>query len=373
MSDVNTWINDNTIFYGISGSQAYGLATPESDVDFRGICIAPKEYHLGLNQFNQRVTKEPDETIFEFKKFTKLCIDNNPNILELLFLPEDCILKETSTWKRLSEVRNEFLSKKSKHTYSGYAFSQLKRVKTHRGYLLGGEVFKPSRADFGLPESKSLSKELMGAIENVIKSTLKDHFQIFLSEIATEFSESMFRDYVELDVCSTLQEVMNDFIYPNLNNKFSNTNEILMTVGEDYFSAEIMNIFGKEKNYSSAMNRYKQYCDWVTNRNPKRAELEKKHGFDSKHLGHVFRLLLQGQEILNSGSLSVRLNKEQIEWIFAIKNGVYSYEELEEKIDIMMKEIEEDYKASTLRHTVNFNKINNLMVDIIEDFYYSKF
>ena len=62
------WLENSIIFECISGSHAYGLNTPESDTDYRGICIPPEDYFLGMYSFDQHEQKDPDRTIFNIKK-----------------------------------------------------------------------------------------------------------------------------------------------------------------------------------------------------------------------------------------------------------------------------------------------------------------
>jgi predicted nucleotidyltransferase len=43
---------------------------PESDTDYRGVCVAPPEYYLGaLSHFEQAESRDPDFTVFDVKKF----------------------------------------------------------------------------------------------------------------------------------------------------------------------------------------------------------------------------------------------------------------------------------------------------------------
>lgn len=88
-----------------SGSHLYGLNTENSDEDYIGIFLAPIEYHLGLQKVEQvdlsikdklksgRNSKDAiDKTFYELKRFVKLAIDNNSNILEVLFVDEKNII-----------------------------------------------------------------------------------------------------------------------------------------------------------------------------------------------------------------------------------------------------------------------------------------
>lgn len=111
----------------ISGSRAYGTATEDSDTDYRGIVIPPKNYFLGLDTFEQFECKDPDLVYFSIKKFLQLALKGNPNILELLFAEEYEVLKEPG--KQLIAIRDQFLTKRCATTYTGYAIAQLKRLR----------------------------------------------------------------------------------------------------------------------------------------------------------------------------------------------------------------------------------------------------
>lgn len=120
--------NSRCILKVIAGSHAYGMNTETSDMDYRGICIPPASYLLGLNSFEQHETKEPDEVIYSLSKFVRLALQNNPNILDILFSDEKFIIYENSYGKRLRNIKHSFLSKRVFHTYGGYAHSRLKNL-----------------------------------------------------------------------------------------------------------------------------------------------------------------------------------------------------------------------------------------------------
>ena len=147
------WVEQRTIFKCISGSHAYGLDSPTSDSDLRGVAIPPKEFYYGLHNFEQQITEIPDITIYSLKKYVQLLRDCNPNIVDLCFIDRsEHILFENEYWKQLKNNRHLFLSKRAKFTYSGYAISQIKRIKRHKVWI-------------GEPQAKPIPEKYLKRIE----------------------------------------------------------------------------------------------------------------------------------------------------------------------------------------------------------------
>ena len=129
--NVENWINQHTIFECVAGSQAYGLATPTSDQDFRGFCIPPIEYFYGPVKFEQKDSAwedGADRAIWNIAKGVEMMLNGNPNCIELLWMPEDCIVKTSTWWRRIQDLRSSFLSTRVKSSYLGYADQQWKRM-----------------------------------------------------------------------------------------------------------------------------------------------------------------------------------------------------------------------------------------------------
>ena len=143
------------IFETISGSRAYGYANElTSDTDLRGLTFSPgKEYYLGfLNKFESKTFKSEDRVLFELRNFLKLACDNNPNILELLFIDEKFWIKSSPEWELILKNREYFLSRNAKHRFLGYAFAQKKRLISHKKwrdlYLQGKRPSIPKKEDY---------------------------------------------------------------------------------------------------------------------------------------------------------------------------------------------------------------------------------
>lgn len=121
-------LGDRLCFICFGGSHAYGTNIETSDIDIRGVCLPNTDEIIGLNKFYQEEQKDEDTdvVIYEFSKFVKLAMDNNPNVLEMLGNREYLIFNEVG--EKLIKNASLFLSKKCIVTFMGYATSQLRRL-----------------------------------------------------------------------------------------------------------------------------------------------------------------------------------------------------------------------------------------------------
>ncbi len=115
------------IYRCIVGSRAYGLDNANSDIDRRGIYLAPAHMHWSLYGIpDQLDNKDTEECYWEMQKFLILALKANPNVLECLYTP----LIETMTplTEELLAIRSIFLSQLVYQTYNGYVMSQFKKM-----------------------------------------------------------------------------------------------------------------------------------------------------------------------------------------------------------------------------------------------------
>ena len=143
-----SFVRDNLLFEGAIGSRAYGCAdTADGDTDLIGIVMPPKAYlfpHLSghIAGFGPKPPSMKDyqrhHLEFEGRKFD-LCIyslervfhlmrDNNPNILELLYLPRSCVFHSTVPYEKMRANRHLFLHRRCYDRFHGYGASQLGKM-----------------------------------------------------------------------------------------------------------------------------------------------------------------------------------------------------------------------------------------------------
>ena len=133
-------IEEDCVILGWRGSVAHGTyveTATHDDKDLMGVVIPDKFHYLGLAAFGSKSTgtKEImegpwDVVCYELKKMFRLLIKGNPNVLALLWLPENLYLKVTEAGKMLIEGRNVFATKAVYHSFVGYARGQMHRMES---------------------------------------------------------------------------------------------------------------------------------------------------------------------------------------------------------------------------------------------------
>lgn len=121
--------NNLILFEGIGGSHAYGTNIKTSDEDIRGVYIAELDDILSGN-FPEQINDEKNDIVFyEISRFLFLLGTNNPNILELLNLPEDCIKIKHDSFDLIVSHTDSFITTICRNSFGKYASSQIKKAK----------------------------------------------------------------------------------------------------------------------------------------------------------------------------------------------------------------------------------------------------
>lgn len=304
-------VDAHTILSVRHGSRAYGTNLPSSDLDIKGVCIPPKRFLLGFaERFDQHIRQvsegsDVDSTVYSLAKFCKLASDCNPNIIEVLFVEDDDVLIETSLGRGLRSARHSFLSTKIRHTFSGYAHAQLKRIKSHRAWLLDPPKEPPKREDFGLPTGMKLTKSDLGAF-----NALSDEAHADLSR-------------------------------------------------------EALRLYERERAWRNLKTQWDQYQNWKQTRNKSRAGAEAKYGYDTKHGMHLVRLMRMCREILSTGEVLVR--RPDAQELLSIRAGAWSYDRLIGHAEELDAECGELYETCTvLPKRPDITAIDDLTVGLTE-------
>lgn len=118
---------DHVVYRCVIGSRAYGLATETSDTDRRGFFLPPADAFFSLDGVPEQVERdETQECYWEVKKFLRLGLGANPQVLECL--NTKVVEHATPLVRELLDMRDAFLSREVAQTCSAYANSQFKKI-----------------------------------------------------------------------------------------------------------------------------------------------------------------------------------------------------------------------------------------------------
>lgn len=296
------------IYETMHGSRAYGLATDTSDTDRRGVFVPTATAFLGYLPAPEQLEPEAERVLYDIRKFFRLAAACNPTAIEVLFTEPSDHLQVTAAGAQLLEHRGEFLSRLAGDSFGRYGLAQLRRIRTHRRWLLNPPGARPERSGYGLAGRSAVPKDEQGAVEAMLHNgRLKEH------DLAPSFLE----------------------------------------------------VLDRERRYRAALREWQQYQEWLKNRNPARAELEKRYGYDTKHAMHLIRLLRMAGEILTTGQVLVR--RPDAEDLLSIRRGRLSFDELLQDAEGLGARLQGLAGTSGLPPRPDEQRLNRLCAEIVAD------
>jgi predicted nucleotidyltransferase len=341
-------IKDNglLLFECISGSRAYGLDTPQSDTDLKGVFYLPKEQFYGLNYIPQVSDDTNDIVYYELGRFVELLIKNNPNILEILATPDDCVLYRHPLMNRFET--GMFLSKLCKDSFAGYAMTQIRKA-------------------------RGLKKKIVNPVARERQSVL-DFCYVIQGYSSVAASQWLTAQGIRQEQCGLaavphakgLYALFFDdtgtFGYRGIISGETATDVSLSSIPKG--ERELTNLFFNKDGYSAYCREYREYWEWVDKRNENRYRNTMQHGknYDAKNMMHTIRLLQVAEEILATGQLHVqRQNRDELLYI---KTGNAEYDDLLEQANNLIERIELAYESCSLPETPDEKTIEKILVEM---------
>lgn len=386
--------NGLILFETIIGSQAYGTQTPASDIDKKFVYILPEDYILGTGYVEQ-INVNKDYTGWEIRRFLELMGSNNPTVLELLNSPEDCIIYKHPLFDLVLEHKEDFITKICKDSFGGYARQQIKKAKglnkkqnwekdkvTRKDlldfcYVLNGEKSIPWRT---WNKGRGFDEKFIGAV-NVPNA--RDVYSLFYDKTAAMVHSSD----IDEKTRETYKKVLKDagkpmgLGYKGLVNtghedkdgkvNYGISNQLRLSSipkGEKSICTIVYNKDG----YSEHCKDYKEYQEWLENRNEARYVETQEHGqkIDGKNMMHCMRLIRMATEIGEGKGIIVR--RPDAQELLAIRRGEVDLDSLIDIADKAIENMDEVFENSNLPNNVDKELVNKLLTKIRKEFYKPK-
>ena len=366
------------IYKVIRGSHAYGTNLPSSDTDYSGIYIQSLDDIIGLKYREQVNDSKNDIVYYEIRRFLELLTSNNPTVLELLNTPDDCIVYKHPVMDMILENKEKFITKNCRNSFGGYARQQISKAQglnkkmnweqsqvTRKGpldfcYVIEGEKTIPL-IDF--LKQNGIDQKFCGISKIPHARDMYALFHDFNSQII----------YCENRTEEERKILKEKFDKENYDLGFKgivleNSNKIrLSNIPKDLKYNCVF--YYNEDGYSMHCRKYKEYEEWLKNRNTQRyVEIENhQQSIDGKNMMHTRRLLDMAKEIALGQGINVR--RPNAEFLISIRQGKVNLEDLIQHAEDEIKEIDKLYIESNLPDNVDMNFVNDLLIEIRKHFY----
>lgn len=331
----------------IVGSQAYGTNTANSDIDYKGVYAQPVEDLIGFN-YKEQIEVSKDECYFEVRRFLQLLQSANPTMLELLYMPPECIVEKHLAFDIIIANRDKFLTKKCLHSFGGYAIAQISKAKGLEKKMNWehDKITRKTPFDFCYIYEEGKTMPLLYFLERnnwvaekcglVALNHFKNCYALYYDTTG------------ELEYKGIVSEKGNDV-------KLSSVPK-----GETPISIMCFN----QEGYSSHCKDYIEYETWLKNRNVQRYVDIANHQqqIDGKNLLHCRRLLDMAIEIATQKTINVR--RPNAQELLKIRRGEIDLAAFMQKAEEEIQQLNELFEKSDLPKEVDNDFVNDLLLKV---------
>ena len=322
-------MNSNMIMKTLFGSHLYGLSTPESDKDYKGIFMpSRRDILLGkiprsINEstsddFSKNTNQDIDSEMFSLHRFIELGCKGETAVIDMLHTKPELIVEDESPnihiFNRLQHLRTMFYSKNMK-AYIGYVKRQ-----AHKYGIKGSRI-----------EAVSSVIDYLNRL--IDEGYVKKDFR--LERASTGLAEN--------DYCGFIQQNGKTF-YSVCGRKLQMTITI----------EEALSVLGKI--LSGYGDRAKK--------------AEENDGVDWKAVSHAFRAGYQVRDIFTKGDFEYPL--KETDFILKVKRGELDFvSEVQPKLEALVDEVMNlSETTDTVPDSVNTKFWNEWLVDQVMDYHF---
>ena len=335
------------IFRGIWGSRAFGTALPGSDTDIRGVFVPPAAEYASLAGVEEQLAADRNNTVYyALRRFCELLSQANPSVLELLWLPAECVLKRTPAWDLLAAHRDLFISRRAVASHSGYAVAQIKKARGANKRVWNPQPQKPPAPEdhcVWIPDARGPAIPLAEAKLDVSRCKM--------ARLSRHTSADLFAVYA--------------FDAPT-GGLFRNGEPVVSDIPLSDASRRIGILVFDKQAFDIAKRRHKQYWEWKRDRNESRWRSQEngEMDYDAKNMMHLVRLLFSGVHIVETGAPLVRFEGEPLDLLMSIRRGERSFDEIMALATELHARMERD--ADRLPPECDLDKVDALVAAVAQ-------
>lgn len=301
------------------GSHLYGLDTPESDEDFKGVYI-PKTEHLALgidkasisfstgDDESKNTKDDVDIVLYSLETFINMLIEGDTIAIDMIHCNNENLIETSDLWENIVDIRSMFYTKRTK-AFMGYV-----RKQAHKYGIRGSRI------------------NTLKTIISVLENYKNDRLAVPVAQLSTIFENT---EFVELHL--------------NDNPKKS----LILVAGSKYFlSTPVKSVIESlEKKLESYGKRAEEAAE--------------NNGVDWKAVSHAIRAGYQLEEIFTTGDLKYPLVNR--EYLLSVKLGERDFTtEVAEELDRITEKVNTLVKESNYPEFVNTEAVYTRLTDLLE-------
>ena len=233
----------------------------------------------------------------------------------------------------------------------------MKRMRNHHAWMEKAPT-EPTREQFGI-EGVKFPKDQLQAAEKLIELQVDD-WLVTQDHLPEDIKIQLYPEMIRM-INVILEQIQIETSIDRLKDILERAATRVLG-----FDAQFLHFLGQYKAFRGALAEYKSYLNWKKNRNPARAELERKWGYDTKHGMHLVRLLRMAREILETGKVLVK--RPDADELNAIRNGAWSYEKIIEWGETEDAALNEVMEKSALPKSPNRKIINKVLTEVTYEY-----
>lgn len=304
------------LFEAVVGSRAYGTHHARSDTDLKGIFVEPRDTLLSLTPPPEQVgDPKGDKVYYSLRRFLELALNANPNIIELLFMPTDCVRTVDPVFQPVLDHRRAFVTKQAYNSHVRYAQAQIKKATGQNKWINNPQPETvPTREDFCWFVPAQTPVGAMPLRPQAISQSGIDLRECHVASL--EHTPNMYRLY---------------HYGTEAKGVFSGHQLHCQPIPiEDEATHCIGLLIFNEQAYDRARRDHRNYWTWRKERNAARWETQENGqiDYDAKNMMHMFRLMLSTEHILKEGQPLVRIEGDSLAFLKSILAGEHSHAEL---------------------------------------------
>lgn len=342
----------------VRGSHMYGTSLPTSDVDITFIYQQPTEAILRGDYKGQINHGGNDIVGYEIQRYIELLTLNNPNILESLDIPEECIVYKNHIVDNILSIK--WLTKKAKDTILGYVNSQIKKATgLHKNMNNPQPEKRKTILDFCyiIQGANSIPfydwyKKYVEKNEGIIDSYYLDHNNWGLAK--NQNGKGLYALFLNYNKDDNMRGLIKDDDSTQL--RLSDISKKVAEVQDPFI------LYYNLDGFEVHCKQWASYWKWMKEKNNDRFKMNQEagQGVDLKNMMHLFRLLEMCENISLGKGLKVR--SDNVEYLLNIRKGHYNYKHLLEESEKKFEIIKSNFEIVDLPEKLDIEKIKDLLL-----------